>query len=525
MPEFRMPSLGADMDEGTLTQWLVHPGDEVHRGDVVAVVETAKADIEVECFADGTVDRLLVEPGATVPVGTPLAVIGAGGRTAPPEPAAAPAEPARPAVPEPAQAPAPEPAPQPTPEPAPQPVHVPSAPVATPLVRRLATDLGVDLAAVKGSGHDGRVVRADVERAARRTRPAGRPAARPVAAVPERPAEHPAEHPAGRPAEHPAGRPAGRPGRRRVTPLARRLAGERGIDLATVVGTGAHDTVLAADVRHAAAPAAEASAPSGKASAPSGKASAPVGKPSALSGKASAPTAGPSATVAGGRGPDRKAAMRLAIGRSMARSKREIPHYYLSTTIDMGPALDWLREHNRGVPVSRRLVPAALLLCASARAAREVPELNGHWIDDAFVPGEGVHLGVTVALREGGLTTPVLRDAAGLPPEDVMSRLKDLVRRARTGRLRGSEMDGATLTVTDLGDQGVESVTGVIHPPQVALLGFGAVRERPWAVDGLLGVRPLVTATLSGDHRASDGRTGARLLTALDRLLRHPEEL
>ncbi|WP_323137055.1 2-oxo acid dehydrogenase subunit E2 [Streptomyces sp. NBC_01764] len=164
-------------------------------------------------------------------------------------------------------------------------------------------------------------------------------------------------------------------------------------------------------------------------------------------------------------------------------------------------------------------MPAALLLKAAAVAAHQVPTLNGYWQNDEFVPGPAVNLGVAVSLRQGGLLAPVIHGADTLPPDALMTILKDLVQRARRGKLRGSYMTGATLTVTSLGDQGVETVFGVIHPPQVALVGFGAVVERPWAANGMLGVRPLVTATLAADHRATDGAVGARYLTAVDRLL------
>ena len=217
--------------------------------------------------------------------------------------------------------------------------------------------------------------------------------------------------------------------------------------------------------------------------------------------------------------------MRRAIARLMTRANRDIPHYYLSTTVDMAVSMDWLHEHNRRGPMAERLLPAALLLKAAALAAREVPALNGFWTDDRFTAGEGVHLGVAVSLRGGGLIAPVQHGADTLDLPALMGSLKDLVTRARTGRLRGSEVSDATLTVTNLGDQGVETVFGVIHPPQVALVGFGRVADRPWAVDGLLGVRPVVTVTLSADHRATDGAVGARYLTAVDRLLQKPEEL
>jgi pyruvate dehydrogenase E2 component (dihydrolipoamide acetyltransferase) len=209
----------------------------------------------------------------------------------------------------------------------------------------------------------------------------------------------------------------------------------------------------------------------------------------------------------------------------MARSKREIPHYYLAADLDLGPALDWLRRHNREIPVARRVLPAALLLRAVALAARDVPELNGHWRDGGFIPGDGVHLGVAVSLRGGGLAAPVLRDADTLGLDDLMARMREAAERARTARLRSSEIGGATLTVTNLGELGVDVVAGVIHPPQVALVGFGTVRPRPWVDRDTVVVRPVVTASLSADHRATDGATGARLLHALDRHLHRPDAL
>ncbi|MFR9799085.1 dihydrolipoamide acetyltransferase family protein [Streptomyces sp. MS06] len=502
MAEFTMPSLGADMDEGLLQEWLVGPGDAVRKGDAVAVVETDKAAIEVESFTSGTVRRLLVAPGTRVPVGTPLALIEAGATPAPAEPAPAEPAPPEPAPPEPAP-PGPAPSATAPPEPAPpepaaqvpareepslargeerpappktpgtaapaeprEPAEAPGTgaeppAVAGPLVRHLAELRGVDTAFVHGTGRGGRITRADVERAA------------PVSSS-----------------------------RVRATPYARRLAHELGVDLKALHGSGEGGAVRAGDVR---ASAAEAPAGAGAARQPAAR---------------TAPAAPPPADAAA-----RTEAMRHAIGAQMARSKREIPHYYLSTTIDLAAAEEWRQRHDRGRPPPERMVPAALLLKAAAAAARAVPQLNGFWQDGGFVPGRGVHLGVAVSLREGGLMAPVIHDADTLTPEETMAALRDLVQRARRGRLRGSELAGATLTVTSLGDQGTEAVFGVIHPPQVALVGFGAVVERPWAEGGLLGVRPVVTATLSADHRATDGAVGARYLSAVDRLLHTPEEL
>ncbi|KUO10376.1 2-oxo acid dehydrogenase subunit E2 [Streptomyces sp. DSM 15324] len=457
MADFTMPSLGADMDEGTLLEWLVQPGDPVHKGDPVAVVETAKSTIEVECFATGTMAELLVEPGTTVPVGTPLAVIGTPAKDGAGKPGKrttrrAPKKGGR-AEPTPPSPPPPPPVPAAVPATGPHQVHV----EAGPLVRHLAEHSGVDLETLRGTGPGGRVTRTDVEKAA-------------------------------------AGPP-----RARVTPLARRLAAELGVDLATVAGTGTDSAVRAADVRRAApGPAAP--------------------RRTDMRPAAEHPAIAPPSD-------DRATAMRGVIADSMSRANRDIPHYYLSTTVDLAAATEWLHEHNRRSPVGERLLPAALLLKAAALAAREVPELNGHWSEDRFTAGEGVHVGVAVSLRGGGLVVPTLRDADTLALPQLMAALKDMVTRARTGRLRGSEVSDATITVTNLGDQGVEGVFGVIHPPQVALVGFGRVVDRPWAVDGLLGVRPVVTATLSADHRATDGAVGARYLTAVARFLQNPEQL
>ena len=473
-----MPALGADMDEGTVLEWLVKPGDEVHKGDIIAVIDTAKSAIDVESFFTGTVERLVTDVGQTVPVGTVLATI-TESRAQPAAPPAEPKGPERPTAPQPPGPPAGLEVPE-----RPRPAtlrkrekkivaaeQAPPAVTISPLIRKRAHELGVDLAKLRGSGRGGAVTRADVERAAAERQ-------REVALKPPSPAVS----------------------RIRVTPLARRVAAELGVDLAGVTGTGPGGAVSEADVRRAAALVPEA---------------------------APAPEAAqrPAAVAAARSGVERALSMRQAIGRLMARSKREIPHYYVSNTVDMTRSLDWLHERNRELEVSERLVPAALLLKAAALAARKIPDLNGYWLDDQFSPADAVHLGLVISLRGGGLLTPAIHDAADLRLAELMSRMRDLVIRARAGRLRGSELTDATITVTNLGDQGVESVFGVIYPPQVALAGFGKVTERPVAVGGLIGVRPVVVTTLAADHRASDAMTGARYLTEISDLLQRPEEL
>jgi pyruvate dehydrogenase E2 component (dihydrolipoyllysine-residue acetyltransferase) len=471
MAEFLMPSLGADMDEGTLLEWLVKPGDEVRKGDIIAVVDTAKAAVEVECFDTGVVSTLLVQPGQRVPVGTPLAVIGPPGAVAPTVPTApaAPAGAAPGATPTVAEPPA---ARRRAPArrraaaaehalraPAPAP-----AAVASPLVRHLARQRGVGLGQLRGTGPGGVVTRADVETAAAQGQ------------------------------------------RLRVSPFARRVAAELDVDLTTVRGTGAGGAISAGDVG-AAAP---------ERTLPEAAPRQPAGRPAAATGR---PAGEPEAAA------ERRAAMRRAIANLMARSKREIPHYYLSTTVGLERMTQWLRQRNRELPVPARIVPAALLLKAAALAAREIPELNGFWIDDHFVPSTHVHLGVAISLRGAGMVAPAIHDADTLAIGDLMAALRDLVIRAREGRLRASEMTDSTITVTNLGDRGVEAVFGVIYPPQVALAGFGKVISAPYAAGGLLGVRTQVTATLSADHRATDGYTGGRYLEAVSRFLQKPEEL
>jgi len=440
MSEFRMPALGADMEEGTLVEWMIKPGDVVHKGQLVAAVDTDKSVIDVETFEEGVVTELLAQEGDRLPVGAPLAEI----------------------VPTPSsgvQAPAP----------------AGSRPRVSPPVRQFAHRAGIDLADVHGSGEGGAITHADVEHA--------------IGAPPH--AESPEPEAAAAPAHAPAAPPP------RSSPRARRLAAERGIDLATLTGTGPGGAITEADVGRG----------EGGGTAPS--TAAPPAHPRT-------PPETPGKRAAG---------LRRTVGALMARSKKTIPHYYLTSTVDLRAATAWLEATNASRPIAGRLVPAALLLRATSIAARETPEMNGYFTDGRFVPSPRVHLGVVVSLRTGGIIAPAILDADELPVDALMERFRDLVARARAGRLQRAEMTEATITVTNLGDLGVDSVLGVIYPPQVALVGFGRVAEQPWAHDGMVGVRPAVTATLSADHRVSDGMRGARFLSRIDELLQSPGAL
>lgn len=409
MTDFLMPSLGADMEDGKLVEWLVKPGDTVSKGDVVAVVETQKGAIEVEIFEEGTVAQLCVKVGDTVPVGAVLAqlhVPGGATEVEPTRPVQAPLVHA--AAPPPA---APQPVPSPKPAPLAPAIPTPSRAKVSPAARRLATALGIDPERLSGTGVGGAVLLADVELARARGATATPPAsAQALAPVPHRAGFDPTE-------------------------------------------------------------------------------------------------------------------MRRAIAAAMARSKREIPHYYLSSTADLTAALAWLAAYNEGRSPTERMLPAALLLKACALALREVPQLNGFWQDGAFVPGKGIHTGWAVSLRGGGLVAPAIHDADGLSLPDLMTKLRDLVARARAGGLRSSELSDPTITVTSLGERGADSVLGVIYPPQVAIIGFGRIRQRPAVIDGAVVPRALADLSLAADHRASDGHVGGLLLSAIEQCLQEPEKL
>jgi pyruvate dehydrogenase E2 component (dihydrolipoamide acetyltransferase) len=241
-------------------------------------------------------------------------------------------------------------------------------------------------------------------------------------------------------------------------------------------------------------------------------------------GAARVSAAAPTPTPAGKPGLD-PAALRAAVARMMARSKREIPHYYLAQTIDLQPAADWLAARNARVPPDRRLLMGALIARATALAAADAPEMNGTHEGDRFTPAGTVNLGVIVALRGGGLIAPAILDAQTLDLPGIMEAMRDLVARARTGRLRNSEMTAGTLTLTSMGEGACEAVTGVIYPPQVAIVGAGAPVMRPWVLDGAVVPRLTLTLTLAADHRVSDGRRGARFLADIATRMTEPDSL
>ncbi len=217
--------------------------------------------------------------------------------------------------------------------------------------------------------------------------------------------------------------------------------------------------------------------------------------------------------------------MRKAIAAAMSRSKREIPHYYLTETVDLSAAMARVERFNADRPPPERILPAVLFLKASALAMSEWPQFNGAYEEGAFTPASSVHVGWAIALRGGGLIAPAIRDTDRRSLSDLMAAMRDLVERARHGRLRSSELTSPTVTVTNVGDRGAETVTGIIYPPQVALVGFGWAAPRPWVVDGRVEARTLVTLSLAADHRVSDGHVGGLFLASIARRLQEPENL
>ena len=292
--------------------------------------------------------------------------------------------------------------------------------------------------------------------------------------------------------------------------MARRTAATLGVDLKTLTGTGPQGAITLHDVEHAAATA-HHEAP----------------KPAVV--PVPAPVAETAPQSAAEKARERGAAMRASIAAAMSRSKREIPHYYLTDEIILDAALTWLTEYNAGRPITERILPAVLQLKAVALAAAKFREFNGFWRSDStgdhFEAAAGVHVGVAISLRGGGLVAPAIHDVSEKPLTELMSDLADLVARARAGSMRSSEMSDPTLTVTNLGDKGVGSVFGVIYPQQVAIVGFGKPAERVVVVDGGIRVATAVTVTLAADHRASDGARGALFLTEINKLLQQPDSL
>jgi pyruvate dehydrogenase E2 component (dihydrolipoamide acetyltransferase) len=394
-----MPQMGADMEEGTVVRWLKREGDAVERGEIIAEIETDKANVEIEAFDGGIFRKILVPEGATVPVGQIIAVI------------ASPEE---------------------------------------------------DI-----SRYEAEAV-----------------AAAPVAAAPARRRPEPAPAPA--PAEPTPIRPAGR---LRASPVARRIAQEKGVDLAHVHGTGPEGRILRRDVE------------------------------AFLARPAPAPEAAPApgVTVATSR-------MRQTIARRMSQSKREAPHYYVTMDIDMTEAERLRRQVNEDPGFEAHVSVNDIIVKAVALALAKHPIFNTWFVDGEVRQQASLNIGIAVALEEG-LIAPALLDCGRKSLLDIAAESRGLAERARSGVLKAEEYTGATFTVTNLGMYDVETLIGIISPPQTAILGVGAVQSAPVVRDGEVVVREMMKVALSADHRVTDGAQGAAFLRDLKDLLQSPFRL
>ena len=427
--EIRMPALSPTMEEGTIARWLVKAGDEVHSGDVLAEIETDKAVMEFEAVDEGKIASIDVPEGQEgVKVGTVIATI-AGEDEAPAprtkveapktaEPAEKAAKPAPTKAAEPA---APQPAPKaegPAPaKPASAPAHKGERVIASPLARRVAAQKGIDLHAVKGSGPNGRIVRADVEGA-----PASAPAAQPAAAA---------------------------------------SASEKPQAASAAPGEIPHEVI-------------------------------------------------------------KLTAMRKTIARRLTEAKQTIPHYYLTIDCRLDALLEARAQMNEALkPRGIKLSVNDLLIKALGAALVAVPDANVRYTEEAMLKFSRVDISMAVAIP-GGLITPVIVDVAGKSLSAIARETQDLAGRAREGKLTPEEYQGGTASISNLGMYGIRQFEAVINPPQAMILAVGAGEKRPWVLDDQVKMATILTATGSFDHRAVDGATGAELMEAFKRSVEAP---
>jgi pyruvate dehydrogenase E2 component (dihydrolipoamide acetyltransferase) len=455
-----MPKLSDAMETGKVIKWLKKEGETVKGGDILVEVETDKANVEVEAFGSGVLRKIVIPEGEQVPVGDLIAVIA--------DPAedisSVAAAPARPAPAAPA-------APAPT-------APAPAAPAARP----------APVAASAASPSAGSLPAMESYQSVPAT----------TTVVPMAPAAAAAAPAAG--------------GRVKASPLARKIAGQTGVDLRLIQGTGPGGRIIRADVEAA------RTAPRPAAAAPA--AAAATGRPQAV-------PARPAFVV-----PPRPeaeyedvpmSAMRAAIAKRMPMSKAPVPHFYVTSEVDMDAA--WaLREQLNGLDGQPKVSVTDMVIKAAALALLKNPGVNAQLNGQAIRVHHRAHIGIAVALEQG-LITPVLRDCDVKPLGRIAVESRDLAERARGGKLRAPEMSGATFSISNLGMFDVEEFSAIINPPEGAILAVGSVLQKPVVDDGEIRVGRRMKMTISCDHRVMDGAMGARYLQDLKRLLEEPLRL
>lgn len=410
--EVTMPSMGADMTEGTIVKWLKAEGDQIGRGDKLAEVETDKTVVEMEAYAEGLLRKIVVSEGSLVQVGAVIAFIGDTDDDIPEVAAAAPAAEAAP------EAPAGTPAPTPTPEPVQQ---AALAPVAV---------------------------------------------------------------------------PASQGGRIKASPIARKIAEEKGVDIAAITGTGPGGRITKSDVENF--------------------------------------TPSPGFAVSGGRSPvvldgsdTPLSSMRQAIARVTVRSKTEAPHYYVTHEIDMSAAMTFRRQLNEALAEEgERVSVNDLILMALTKALIKYPKWNSFFDGDKLIGHPSINLGVAIALDEG-LIVPAVIDIQNMSLVEISRAVRDLGKRARGdgGNLTQAELTQGTFGISNLGMFGTDTFSAIIVPPNAGIIAVGTVKEKPVVRDGKVVVASMMNATISADHRVGDGAEAAVFLGEFQKNLENPARL
>ena len=400
--DITMPSLGADMTEGMLAEWLIKVGDKVQHGDVIAVLETQKGAIDMEVYDDGIISELLVKPPKTVPVGTLLGRLNDSGLA------------------------------QNTLNETEQIIEY-----------KISDDLDVRLVDQTSVNHIKTVInkKSDVIVNA--------------------------------------------------SPVVRKIASEQSLDLSMIKGSGFNNAVVLRDIELL--------------------------------------IKEPNSKQASYLKDIKLAKMRSAIASIMSQSNKDIPHFYMSLEVSIDNAQRWLEQTNHDMAPQAHIILIALLLKAVAITLKTYPELNGFYLNDRFEQAKDINIANVISLRTGGVVVPIIANIDQLTVFETMKALRDITIRSRSvksgGRLRNSELSGATITITNMGERGADCVFGIIHPPQVAIIGFGKVKKIAQVCGDKINIGEQLTICLSADHRVIDGILAAKFLNRLAKILQKPEQL
>lgn len=469
-----MPSMGFDMTEGKVSRWLKNVGDPVTRNETIGEIETEKATVDLAAPVDGVFAQVLVQPGETVPVNTPIAVIAAQGETtSAPQPSAPPAE---------------------------------AKPAAEPQVQQ-------SQAAVAPTEKQKEAAPPTATRTPTQETGAPAPQAQAPAPQTQAPAAQAPQPPTPSPASALVAPPQGddSDGRIKASPVARNMAKAEGIDLVTLKGTGPNGRIIERDVT---------AAIEARKTTPPAPTAAPVSKP--------APTPAPTVAAAPAQmvsGEQSLSKMRQVIARRLLESKTTIPHYYLTMEIFMGEAMK-LREQLNAMAASdaEKLSVNDLIVAAAARTLRKFPNVNAYFKGDRMEMHDAINVGIAVSVDDG-LLTPVLHNADQKSLKQIAVGTKEIAARARANKMRPEDLGPGTFTISNLGMYGIQEFAAIINPPESSILAVGAVQKVPVVIDDSIQVAQVMKVTLSADHRIVDGALGAKFLQELKKLLENPVNL